>query len=135
MQQAFATFFQFGIFERFPRLRVVVLESQAGWIGYFLDRADATFIGTSLGATVRLMEKPSYCFKRQGFISADPDERTVAALMPHVGEDKFFWSSDYPIPTIPGAYLQELRGMMAPMTESGRQRILGQNGARAYKLG
>src|SRR6266480_3860142 len=41
VQQAFATFFQFGVFERFPRLRVVVLESQAGWIGYFLDRADA----------------------------------------------------------------------------------------------
>lgn len=39
VQQAFATFFQFGVFERFPRLRVVVLESQAAWIGYFLDRA------------------------------------------------------------------------------------------------
>jgi hypothetical protein len=24
----------------------VVLESQAGWIGYFLDRGDATFTGT-----------------------------------------------------------------------------------------
>jgi uncharacterized protein len=56
VQQAFATFFQLGVFERFPRLRVVVLESQAGWIGYFLDRADATFTGTPLGATVRLKE-------------------------------------------------------------------------------
>src|SRR5215470_2733892 len=72
--------------------RVVVL----GWIGYFLDRADATFTGTPLGATVRLKEKPSYYFKRQCFISADPDERAIAALMPHVGEDKFFWASDYP---------------------------------------
>jgi hypothetical protein len=35
----------------------------------------------------------------------------------------------------PGAYLQELRGMVAPMTESGRQGILGRNVARAYKLG
>jgi uncharacterized protein len=48
VQQAFATFFQIGIFERFPRLRVVVPESQAGWIGYFLDRGDATFTGTPL---------------------------------------------------------------------------------------
>ncbi len=39
VQQAFATLFQLGVFDRFPRLRVVVLESQAGWIGYFLDRA------------------------------------------------------------------------------------------------
>ena len=134
VQQAFATFFQFGVFERFPRLRVVVLESQAGWIGYFLDRADATFTGTPLGATVRLKEKPSYYFKRQCFISADPDERTIAALMPHVGEDKFFWASDYPHPDHPGAYLEELRGMVAPMTESGRRGILGENVARAYRI-
>src|SRR6267378_3306566 len=135
VQQAFATFFQFGVFERFPRLRVVVLESQAGWIGYFLDRADATFTGTPLGATVRLKEKPSYYFKRQCYISADPDERTIAALMPHVGEDKFFWASDYPHPDHPGSYLEELRGLVAPMTESGRRGILGENVARAYQLG
>src|SRR5882724_1437034 len=135
VQQAFATFFQFGVFERFPRLRVVVLESQAGWIGYFLDRADATFTGTMLGATVRLKEKPSYYFKRQCFISADPDERTIAALMPHVGEDKFFWASDYPHPDHPGSYLEELRGLVAPMTESGRRGILGENVSRAYRLG
>ena len=101
VQHAFATFFQLGVFLRFPPLRVVVLESQAGWIGYFLDRADAIFSGTTLGATVRLEEPPSYYWKRQCYISADPDERTIAALMPLVGEDKFFWASDTRIPTIP----------------------------------
>jgi predicted TIM-barrel fold metal-dependent hydrolase len=135
VQQAFATLFQFGVFERFPRLRVVVLESQAGWIGYFLDRADATFAGTMLGATVRLKEKPSFYFRRQCFISADPDERTIAAMMPHVGEDKFFWASDYPHPDHPGAYLDELREMVKPMTDTGRRGILGENVARAYRLG
>jgi predicted TIM-barrel fold metal-dependent hydrolase len=135
VQQAFATFFQLGVFERFPRLRVVVLESQAGWIGYFLDRGDATFTGTRLSATVRLKEKPSFYFKRQCFISADPDERTIAALMPHVGEDKFFWASDYPHPDHPGKYLEELREMVAPMTATGRRGILGENVARAYRLG
>jgi predicted TIM-barrel fold metal-dependent hydrolase len=63
VQHAFATLFQLGVFLRFPRLRVVVLESQAGWIGYFLDRADAIFSGTTLGATVRLEEPPSYYFQ------------------------------------------------------------------------
>jgi hypothetical protein len=36
--------------------------------------------------------------------------------MPHVGEDKFFWASNYPHPDHPG------RG------------ILGENVARAYRL-
>ncbi len=134
VQHAFGTFFQLGVFDRFPRLRTVVLESQAGWIGFFVDRADAIFTGTTLGATVRLKEKPSYYFKRQCYISADPDERTIHAMMEVVGEDKFFWATDYPHPDHPGNYLEELKGMIAPMKESGRRAILGENVARAYKL-
>src|SRR5215470_14894049 len=134
VMQAFATFFQLGVFDRFPRLRVVVLESQAGWIGYFLDRADAIFTGTTLGATVRLAEKPSHYFKRQCFISADPDERTIPAMMQLVGENKFFWASDYPHPDHPGNYLEELKEMVAPMPDSGRRAILGENVARVYNL-
>jgi uncharacterized protein len=134
VQHAFATFFQCGTFDRFPGLRVVVLESGAGWIGYFFDRADAIYSGTSLGGTVRLKEKPSHYFKERCFISADPDERTIAGMMRNVGENKFFWASDYPHPDHPGNYLEELRGMVAPMSETGRRGILGENVARAYKL-
>ncbi len=134
VQHAFATFFQYGVFDRFPKLKVVVLESGAGWIGYFLDRADAIFTGTTIAQNVRLKEKPSYYFKERCFISADPDERTIAAMMRHVGENKFFWASDYPHPDHPGNYLEELAGMVEPMTESGRRGILGENAARAYNL-
>jgi len=134
VQHAFATFFQTGVFERFPKLKVIVLESGAGWIGYFLDRGDAIISGTRIGQTVQLREKPSHYFKRQCFISADPDERTIAGLMPLVGEDKFFWASDYPHPDHPGNYLEELREMVEPMTESGRRGIEGENVARAYGL-
>lgn len=134
VQHAFGTFFQLGVFERFPRLRVVVLESQAGWIGYFLDRADAIYTGTTLGATVRLKEKPSYYFKRQCYISADPDERTIAAMMGIVGEDRFFWATDYPHPDHPANYLEELQEMIAPMSPSARHAVLGENVAKAYTL-
>ena len=134
VQHAFGTLFQWGVFERFPRLRVVVLESQAGWIGYFLDRADAIFEGTTLGATVRLKEKPSYYFKRQCYISADPEERTIASLTDLVGADKFFWASDYPHPDHPANYLEELQEMVTPMNDTARRGILGENVARAYQL-
>jgi uncharacterized protein len=134
VQHAFATFFQLGTFDRFPKLKVIVLESGAGWIGYFLDRSDAIFTGTTIAQTVRLREKPSFYFKDRCFISADPDERTIAGLMTHVGEDKFFWASDYPHPDHPGNYLEELAEMVKPMTVSGRRGILGENVARAYNL-
>ena len=132
--QAFATLFQYGVFDRFPRLRVVILESGAGWIGYWLDRADAIYRRTALGGTVQLKERPSSYFKRQCYISADPDERSIAAMTRLVGEDRFFWASDYPHPDHPGDYLEELRGMVEGMTATARRGVLGENVARAYKL-
>jgi len=132
--QAFATMFQYGVFDRFPRLRTVVLESGAGWIGYWLDRGDAIYRRTALGGTVALKERPSYYFKRQCYISADPDERSIAAMTLLVGEDRFFWASDYPHPDHPGDYLEELRGMVDGMTTTARRGILGENVAQAFKL-
>jgi predicted TIM-barrel fold metal-dependent hydrolase len=55
-------------------------------------------------------------------------------MMQIVGEDKFFWATDYPHPDHPGNYLEELKGMIAPMKEPGRRAILGENVARAYQL-
>jgi len=132
--QAFATLFQYGVFDRFPRLRVVVLESGAGWIGYWLDRADAIYRRTALGSTVQLKERPSFYFQRQCYISADPDERSIAAMTHLVGEDRFFWASDYPHPDHPGDYLEALRGMVAGMSTTARRGVLGENVARAYTL-
>jgi uncharacterized protein len=55
-------------------------------------------------------------------------------MMQHVGEDRFFWASDYPHPDHPGNYLEELREMVSPMSESARRAILGENVTRAYSL-
>ncbi|MGA2409445.1 MAG: amidohydrolase family protein [Candidatus Binataceae bacterium] len=132
--QAFATFFQYGVFDRFPRLRVVVLESGAGWIGYWLDRADAIYRRTALGGTVQLKERPSFYFKRQCYISADPDERSIAAMTQLIGEDRFFWASDYPHPDHPGDYLEELKGLVSGMTPGAREGVLGRNAAECYRL-
>jgi hypothetical protein len=89
---------------------------------------------SSIGGTVQLKEAPSYYFKRQCFISADPDERSIEAMTRLVGADRFFWASDYPHPDHPGNYLEELRGLVAGMTATARRGVLGENVARCYKL-
>jgi uncharacterized protein len=134
MQQAFASLFHYGVFERFPKVKVVVLESQAGWIGCLLDRMDAVF-RNPLGATTKLKDLPSHYFKRQCWISADPDERALAGIIPYVGEDRFFWASDFPHPDHGDNYMEELAGLIAPLSASARQKILWENVARAYELG
>jgi predicted TIM-barrel fold metal-dependent hydrolase len=63
-QQALFALFQYGLFDKFPQVKVVLLESGAGWIGAALDRMDTTY-ETALGKSVQLKEKPSFYFKRQ----------------------------------------------------------------------
>lgn len=135
VRHAFTSLFQYGVFGRFPELRVVVLEAGAGWIGYWLDRMD-TMYGTIQGAPVRelLPEPPSHYFKRQCWISGDPDERSLAAVIPTVGEDRFFWASDFPHPDHPPNYVPELERIVADLPESARAGFLGRNVLEAYGI-
>jgi predicted TIM-barrel fold metal-dependent hydrolase len=134
MMQSFVSLFHYGMFDRFPKVKTVVLESQAGWIGYLLDRMDAVFKG-GLRATTKMQELPSTYFARQCFISADPDEKALSKVIDHVGADHFFWASDYPHPDHGGDYMNELAELVEPLSESSRQKILWENANRVYNLG
>src|SRR5262244_463483 len=131
--QAFTALFQYGLFDRFPRVKIVVLESGAGWAGYLLNRMDAVY-DSPLGRTVPLKEKPSFYFYRQCWISGDPDEKAFANVVEFVGPDKFFWASDFPHFDHTGDYMEELRELVEPMSASTRQKVIGENAARVYGL-
>ena len=133
VRHAFTTLFQFGVFDRFPRLKIVLLESGAGWIGYWLDRMDG-YAASALGRAVPLREKPSEYFRRQCWISCDPDELTIPALMEIYGEDRFFWASDFPHPDHTGDYLAEVEELAEKLEGSARAGLLGENVRRLYRL-
>ncbi len=77
VRHQFTTLFDYGVFDRFPRLKVLVLESGGGWIGYWLDRMDGVYGHTVIGQRVPLENPPSYYFRERCWISCDPDERTI----------------------------------------------------------
>lgn len=134
MIQAFVSLFHYGLFDRFPTVKLAVLESQAGWIGYLLDRMDAVYKGP-LSATTAMKEKPSTYFQRQCWISADPDEKALSRIIDHVGADKFFWASDFPHPDHGDDYMEELAELVEPLSETARRQILWENVSQAYNLG
>jgi predicted TIM-barrel fold metal-dependent hydrolase len=133
VQQAFSTFFQFATFDRFPRLKLVVLESGAGWLGFWLDRMDALAAG-ALRVTLGLRERPSDYVRRQCWIAADPDERALPPIIRHVGADRFLWASDFPHSDHGGDYLQELHALTADLPADASRAIRGENAARLYHL-
>ena len=132
VRQAFTTFFDFATFDRFPTLKLVLLESGAGWIGYWLDRLDGVATATFLGGRAPLKMKPSDYFRRQVWISGDPDERTLPAMMKNYGADRFFWASDYPHPDHTGDYLQALEEMVDEVPAPARAGLLGGNVRQAF---
>jgi predicted TIM-barrel fold metal-dependent hydrolase len=131
LRHALTSFMQYGTFDKFPRLKIVLLEVGAGWIGYWLDRMDAVY-DSVMGRGVPLKEKPSYYFKRNVWISADPDEHSLPAMMQLCGDDRFFWASDFPHPDHTGNYIEELEEISEKLTPSARQKLLGDNVLSAY---
>jgi predicted TIM-barrel fold metal-dependent hydrolase len=133
VQQALLTFFDYGTLERFPDLRLGVLESGMGWIGPFLDRCDAVF-ETISGRALPLRGKPSELFARQCFISGDPDETAAPLLFEHVGAHLFMWATDYPHPDHPSTWVDGLTRQVAGLRVPTRQAYLGDNVRRIYAL-
>jgi predicted TIM-barrel fold metal-dependent hydrolase len=122
MQQAFLSFFALG-----------VLESGCGWVGAFLDRMDAV-AQTVSGKGARLTSPPSELFRRQCFISGDPDETAAPLVIDHVGADNFLWATDYPHPDHPGTWARALERFVRPLGEETRAKVLGGNVRRIYGL-
>lgn len=131
IRHAFTSFFEYAVFDKFPRLKLVLLEAGAGWISYWLDRMDAVF-ESLLGRQLSLREKPSIYFQRQCWISADPDEHALPAMVELCGAEKFFWASDFPHPDHVGNYIDEVEHLAGKLQEPARQRVMGENVMRVY---
>jgi predicted TIM-barrel fold metal-dependent hydrolase len=132
VRQAFTTFFDYATFDRFPALTIVALESGAGWIGHTLDRLDELHAMHGKRAELRL--RPSEYFSRQCYISCDPAERTIGAMMELYGVDRFFWATDYPHPDHSIDYLRQMETLVEPLDASASEGILGDNVARCYHI-
>jgi predicted TIM-barrel fold metal-dependent hydrolase len=134
VQQAFSSFFAYSTFERFPGLRLGVLESSAGWIGSFLDRMDALTGETIFRHFVSLTMAPSDYFRRQSFISCDPDETAAPLIIDHVGSHCFLWATDYPHPDHPANWQASLRRLVQPLSAETTARVAGENAIDLYRM-
>ncbi|MBV8692485.1 MAG: amidohydrolase family protein [Actinobacteria bacterium] len=133
VRHQFTTLFDYGVFDKFPDLKVLVLESGGGWIGYWLDRIDAVYGHTYVGTRVPLKHKPSEYFMDRVWISCDPDERTIPALAERFG-DRFLWASDFPHADHTPEYINDLDELVASFPESRRPAFIGDNARKLFAI-
>lgn len=132
VQAAFSALCQGAVFDHFPQLKVLLLETGGGWIAHFLERLDGKH--KLLSWKTGLKHPPSEYFRRQCWISFDPDETTIPDMVKRYGADKFMWASDFPHFDASPAAVEETRAAIASLPKNDQQQILGDNVARVYHL-
>ena len=124
-----------GVFERFPGLKVAVVEHELAWAPFFLIHMDRTYKELSQTAPYRFADQklPSDFFRANIFISFQEDKLGVEATPPMIGSDTIIWGSDYPHAesTWPNsrAFLERV---LANVPEADRRRFVHDNVARLY---
>ncbi len=96
---------------------------------------DAVSGHTPVGVGIRLMEMPSTYFRERCWVSCDPDEHSIAALIEHDGATQFLWASDYPHAVHTPDYLEDLEVLANQLPEGSRHQFLGDNVRELFRIG
>lgn len=85
-----------GVFDLFPKLRIGIFESGAGWMLWLIEQLDGSYrLGS--GMTPNLKRKPSEVVAEgRLFCSVDPREQYLDLCVRELGEDIWLFSTDYP---------------------------------------
>ncbi len=129
---AMAWFVGGGICERFPRLKVALLEGSGGWAPTMLERLEHHF---HIFGSEHQKTPPTELFKRGCWISFDPDEVGLPFTAQQLGAERIVWASDYPHPDakIPGV-VAGLREAVSGLDAGDQALILGGTARALYDL-
>jgi uncharacterized protein len=126
-----------GVAERYPGTKFIFLEANGGWLVPWLERLDHHSKKFSWDVPWLKM-LPSEYFRRQCWISFDPDESMLAftARSPLVGADRIIWASDYPHPDakFPGV-TEELAEALEGLTFDEKKAITAESATALYGIG
>lgn len=124
-----------GVLERFPKLKVAVIEAGTGWIPSVLHSMDHAYRAFHMWVRPVIPELPSFYFKRNCCVSTLEHPGMLETLCELGLEDNLMWSSDYPHHE--GSYphsRQSIERDMRNLTEEQRVKILGQNAVRFFNI-
>ena len=119
-----------GVFERHPRLKLIIAEFGVGWIPYWLEDLDRKSSGPQRGLPL----KPSEYFNRQVYATFEQDG-VGGYLLQRWGADNFLWANDYPHGGGIWPYSDDTIALtLGHLGPEVRRKVLGENIARAFGL-
>ena len=126
-----------GVFERYPRLQVGVVEFEVSWAPYFMNRIDDRYLARAVGVHGDRFKNdmlPSDFFRRNVFIGFQEEDLGIQ-LRHHIGVENLLWGSDYPHAesTFPRSR-EILERILEGVPEGEKAKIAGENTARLYRF-
>jgi len=121
-----------GALDRFPRLKVILLESGIGWLPFSLEKMDSCKDLFAWSVSMKL--PPSEYFQRQGWVSMDPDDRFAPLIIPLLGANRILWAADYPHLDAHLGTVELINKTLSTLSQADRRRILGGNAIELYNL-
>ena len=125
-----------GVLERWPGLRVVLVEAGVGWIPYYLERLDtmASNHGWGTFPDKAITERPSFYWHRN--MAATFEQDLIGVRLRHeIGVENLMWATDYPHPDSTWPRSQEI--LAEHFTDVSRDEvelIAAGNASRIYRL-
>jgi len=135
MQSVLSSLVFEGVFERFPGLRVVIMEGGLGWIPSFSARMDKHW--SRLRSEVpHLKRSPSEYIREHVWFTTQPMEEPGRAsqlidLFDRIGWDRLLFSTDYPH----WDFDDPRHAFKAPLSEAQRAQLLYGNAQAFYGIG
>lgn len=121
-----------GLLERFPKLKVVSVESGIGWMPFILEAIEYSMIES--GSKTLPLTAKEY-FRRQVYGCFWFENEDLVHTARQVGIDNVMFETDFPHPTcVYPDPLDHVRPMMAKFTREEREKVMSLNAARVYNI-
>jgi predicted TIM-barrel fold metal-dependent hydrolase len=123
-----------GVLERFPRLKLVSVENEIGWIPYWLGQCDKAFARHRSTAPLTIDKPPSEYFQRQVYATFFNDY-IGCRMLSWWGVDNCMWSNDYPHQNSTWPRSREVIARdLGALPAGDRAKLVRHNVARLYNL-
>jgi predicted TIM-barrel fold metal-dependent hydrolase len=126
-----------GVFDRYPELKMVSVESGIGWIPFILETLDYEMAENAPRELAQMSKLPSEYFRSNIYATFwfENHRNKLPDLIEAVGEDNILFETDFPHPTCmyPNP-LETVETKMMTLSETARNKILGENARALYRL-
>ena len=125
-----------GVLPRFPKLKVVSVESGIGFIPFILEALDYAFDYSRVSRhRPEFTQRPSDYFRQQVFGCYFFEELAPQRLLDRIGVDNVLFETDYPHPVcLYGNVREKIDRALGDATPVARRKVLWENAAKLYKI-